>query len=113
MIEWLTWARPSVRLDSVFQDDGFTTTVCLKAADCNMNNTHPRGSFPGKVFYREFVALITDLDKGRTVNSKFTENYTAPEYFLNVPFLKNSGSLERGCVPIDDVFYNTMMVWPQ
>lgn len=45
----------------------FRTMGCRKAADRKINNPNLRGSFLISVFYSECVALLTDLEKVRTV----------------------------------------------
>lgn len=63
-----------VHLDSRTLDFQYTFTrmVCLKAADCKFKNPIRRSSFPNKVLYSEFAALLKDLNKVNTLlNYKF------------------------------------------
>lgn len=71
--------------------------VFMNAADHVIKNEHLQDSFPTKVLDREWAALLTDLDKVRTVlNGKFTVKYIMLKYFLDVPIMKSSGRLEGG-----------------
>lgn len=105
-----------VHLESLtlFLQDELTKMLYLKDAERNNNNTHRRGSFPTKGFYTESVALLTDMEKVRTVlNAKVPEKNITPESFLDVPILRNLGHREGGFVPIGNLFFNKILVLSQ